>query len=181
MYIKELRSIITKLEDAHKVACENSNTPQETVRRFIQEVGSATSTQCVAAMVRRASWDGRISRDAKAWANSVELSEEWEKRIDDAYCNAIHMAHLSQIAEAMSAELQLFAAKQEQEKSTKKVYYFPDNAYVDAFFGRGDWVCVDQEELHRLAVAWEMDFSELREQVHEATPAEIAEYGIYDS
>ena len=104
MYLKELRSIIKLLENAHQTARQNTNTPHETVCLFVASVGRETAEQCVAAMVRRASWDGRISREAKNWAEAVQLSEDWVRRVDDAYCDTIHMAHLSQIAETMSRE-----------------------------------------------------------------------------
>lgn len=110
MLLKELNAILTALETAHREARDNSNTPNETARNFIMAVGPDKASQCMAAMIRRASWDGRISRTAKEWAASVALSEEWERRIDDAYCEAIHMAHLSQIAEAMPKELEYVSA-----------------------------------------------------------------------
>lgn len=110
MLLKELRSTITALESAHNESRDNSNTPNETARNFIIAVGPDTAIQCVAAMIRRASWDGRISRTAKSWAASVNLSDEWTRRINDAYCEAIHTAHLSQIAECMEKELEYIAA-----------------------------------------------------------------------
>lgn len=106
MTIKEFRATIEALEAAHVETCNNSNNPHETARRFIRAVGADTAAQCVAAMVRRLHWDGRISRTARQWAEGVSLSEEWERRIDDAYTDHIHTAHLSQIAEAMPAELE---------------------------------------------------------------------------
>ena len=62
-----------------------------------------------------------------------------------------------------------------------KTYYFPDAEHIDTFFGSYDYVCVDRRELERLARDWGMSFGELRGQVHEASEAEIAEYGVYDS
>lgn len=106
MTIKEFRATIEALEAAHVETCNNSNNPAETARRFIRAVGADTAAQCVAAMVRRLHWDGRISHTARQWAEGVSLSEEWERRIDDAYTDRIHAAHLSQIAEAMPAELE---------------------------------------------------------------------------
>lgn len=111
MKIRELRETISALETAHSESINNSNTPNETARRFIRAVGPDKAVQCVAAMVRRASWDGRISRTAKTWAASVAMSEEWERRIDEAYCDTIHMAHLSQIADAMPKELEFISAE----------------------------------------------------------------------
>lgn len=113
---KEHLSIISQLEEAHKAACENSNNPHETARLFIRAVGPEDAAQCMAAMIRQASWDGRISRQAKEWAASVTLSEEWEKRVPETYCDAIHKAHLSQIAEAMPAEMEVVAAETEEEE-----------------------------------------------------------------
>ena len=106
MTIKEFRATIEALEAAHVETCNNSNNPHETARHFIRAVGADTAAQCVAAMVRRLHWDGRISRTARQWAEGVSLSEEWERRIDDAYTDRIHAAHLSQIAEAMPTELE---------------------------------------------------------------------------
>lgn len=105
MYLKEMRAIIETLESIQEETRTTSNKPHDTARRFIRAVGADTAAQCVAAMVRRLHWDGRISRTVRQWAEGVALSEEWERRIDDAY-TSIHTAHLSQIAEAMPAELE---------------------------------------------------------------------------
>lgn len=48
-------------------------------------------------------------------------------------------------------------------------------------FGSGDYICVDEAELRRLAFGWNMKYQDLLEQVHEASEAEIKEYGVYDS
>lgn len=114
MTIKEMRTTIDTLAAAHSAARENSNSPRETARVFIHAVGAEEAAQCVAAMIRRASWDGRISREAKAWAQSVALSGEWERHIEDTYCDAIHPAHLSQIAEAMQKELEGCSAEEKE-------------------------------------------------------------------
>lgn len=106
MTIKEFCATIEALEAAHVETCNNSNNPHETARHFIRAVGADTAAQCVAAMVRRLHWDGRISHTARQWAEGVSLSEEWGRHIDDAYTDRIHAAHLSQIAEAMPAELE---------------------------------------------------------------------------
>ena len=62
-----------------------------------------------------------------------------------------------------------------------KTYYFPDNTHFDFFFGAESPVCVDAEELQRLADGWGLTLDELRDQVHEATADEISEYGVYNS
>lgn len=110
MTLKELRAIIDALATAYQDTRDNGGNPDTAARAFIRTVGTDTAAQCVAAMVRRAAWDGRISRTAKTWAQSVALSGEWERHIEDTYCDAIHPAHLSQIAEAMPRELGRHAA-----------------------------------------------------------------------
>lgn len=62
-----------------------------------------------------------------------------------------------------------------------KTYYFPNAEHAEAFFGSQSPVCVDAEELDRLATEWGMDADELRAQAHAASEDEIAEYGVYDS
>ena len=117
MTIKDFRATIEALEAAHDETRSNSNNPHETARLFIRSVGADTAAQCVASMVRRLHWDGRISRQARKWADGVELSSEWERRIDEAYTDRIHTAHLSQIAEAMPSELEFVQAEAESAES----------------------------------------------------------------
>ena len=76
MTIKEMRSTIDALATAYQDTRDNGGNPDTAARGFIQAVGAEEAAQCVAAMIRRASWDGRISREAKAWAQSVALSGE---------------------------------------------------------------------------------------------------------
>ena len=61
----------------------------------------------------------------------------------------------------------------------KKKYYFADDEYIDSIYN-GSPVCIDMAELKRLAREWEMTTAELRQQMHEASAEEIAEYGIYN-
>lgn len=117
MYYKDFRSVIDALEAAHKKSRDSSNNPQDTAREFIRTVGAETATQCMAAMIRRLHWDGRISRQALQWAESVALSADWERRMDEACSGIIHTAHLSQIAEAMPAAL---AEGQKQKHEAEK-------------------------------------------------------------
>ena len=62
-----------------------------------------------------------------------------------------------------------------------KTYYFPNAEHADAFFGSQSPVCVDAEELDRLAAEWGMEPDEIRDQVHEASEDEITKHGVYDS
>lgn len=60
----------------------------------------------------------------------------------------------------------------------KKTWYLPDDEHADAFFGPVTPVCVDMDELIRLAEGWEMPLDELLDQVHEASEEELAEFGV---
>lgn len=62
----------------------------------------------------------------------------------------------------------------------EKKYYFPNPEYVDTIFGDQYPVCLDRAEVDRLSHedgGWE----NIWEQVHEASAAEIEEFGVYDS
>lgn len=60
-----------------------------------------------------------------------------------------------------------------------KTYYFPDpGIYAIDIFGGNSPVCIDGEEVERLSREWDID---LMEHMHEATPEEIAEYGIAEN
>lgn len=62
----------------------------------------------------------------------------------------------------------------------RKVYYMADDDYIPAIY-IDDPTCIDLAEVERLAREWDMTTEELLEQMHEATAAEIAEFGVYDS
>lgn len=63
----------------------------------------------------------------------------------------------------------------------KKTYYFPDSEHAVDFFGSENPVCIDHEELCRLAKGWDLTLDEIMDQVHEATDTEIKLYGTYDA
>lgn len=62
----------------------------------------------------------------------------------------------------------------------KKIWYFADSEYMDNIYGSEYPVCIDYEEMKRLAGEWEMSIDELMEQFHEATEDEIEMYGVYN-
>lgn len=64
---------------------------------------------------------------------------------------------------------------------SKKKYYFPNDETADGFYFGGETpICFDLAALKCLAEEWEMPLRMLRADVHEATPEEIREYGVYD-
>lgn len=62
---------------------------------------------------------------------------------------------------------------------THPTYYFPNSDVdLDSIYGNQDPVCIDEEELNRLAKEWGGD---LFDRFHEASEKEIDQYGVYDS
>ena len=61
-----------------------------------------------------------------------------------------------------------------------KTYYIANPEYADKIYGFETPVCLDLNEVQRLAREWDMTAEALLEQMHEATPAEVREYGSYD-
>lgn len=59
-----------------------------------------------------------------------------------------------------------------------KKYYFPNDEYVDEFFGNQLPCCIDESEVARLANGWGFDICEVTNMVHFATDGEMQEYGI---
>ena len=60
----------------------------------------------------------------------------------------------------------------------EKTYYIANTEYSDRVYGSELPVCIDLNEIEILAREWDMTTAELLEQFHEASPEEIAEYGI---
>lgn len=89
---RELREAVTALEAAYSETREL--TPADTVNRFKEAVGEELAKATVATLIKRSSWDGRISRASKEWADTIPTTDA------DVY-TTIHMAHLDQIAREM--------------------------------------------------------------------------------
>lgn len=63
----------------------------------------------------------------------------------------------------------------------QKDYFFPDSEYMDVIFGAASPVCMDRAEVERLSHEDGPGWSDIWHQVHQATAAEIEEYGVYNS
>ncbi|MBR2047147.1 MAG: hypothetical protein IJ960_00975 [Oscillospiraceae bacterium] len=61
-----------------------------------------------------------------------------------------------------------------------KHYYLANPEHSDAIYGDQYPVCIDLAEVKRLAHEWDMTTEELLDQMHEASDAEIAEWGVYE-
>ena len=62
-----------------------------------------------------------------------------------------------------------------------KTHFIPNDEHMDIWFGSAYPVCMDLAEVSRLASDWGMELDEAMDQLHEASDAEIAKYGVYDS
>ena len=62
-----------------------------------------------------------------------------------------------------------------------KKYYIANPERADSIYGNELPVCIDLEEVERLAREWGMSTEELLEQMHEASEADIEEWGTYDT
>ena len=59
-----------------------------------------------------------------------------------------------------------------------KTYYLPkEGINPDTIYGGGPMVCISAEEIARLSREWDVD---LMEQMTEATPEDVEEYGTYE-
>jgi hypothetical protein len=96
---QKLRTNRAALVEAHR----SNNTPADTVNALISSIGYDAAAEIIAAMVNaKGEWDGRLSRNSRAWAAAQNAPDcaaldamcVW-------YCDEIHPAHMEQIAEAM--------------------------------------------------------------------------------
>ena len=60
------------------------------------------------------------------------------------------------------------------------LFYIAKPEYVDAIYGSEYPVCLSLCAVDQLAAGWEMTTEELLEQMDEATPEQIAEFGTMD-
>lgn len=60
------------------------------------------------------------------------------------------------------------------------LFYIAKPEYVDAIYGSEYPVCLGLCAIAQLAAGWEMTTAELLDQMDEATPEQIAEFGTLD-
>lgn len=108
MYADDRHATITWRNNLHgdredlEQAYTESNTPAETIDRAAAVMGIDRVREIVASLINiRADYDGRISADAKAWAQTIPgaLDAAAAERVR-LYSDAIHPAHLDQLARA---------------------------------------------------------------------------------
>ena len=98
----EISSDVSALETIYGESVSAGEPPRETVRKLIEKIGYPRAAAAVGTLVNHSAWDGRISRKNAAWAAGLENSwDEEAAQYMRIYTNRIHMAHLSQLADAM--------------------------------------------------------------------------------
>ena len=83
-------------------------TPAATADLLIRKIGRDGAAEIIAAMiVSHGTWDQRISGSNRTWAASTVLHTGEELRQAGVYyCDAIHPAHIDQLAAALRRKLQ---------------------------------------------------------------------------
>ena len=74
--------------------------PSDVIGAFVDSVGLQEAVETIATLVNRHSWDGRISRWVKSWAEN--LPNAWDEESAEKMhigTDRIHMVHLNQLAE----------------------------------------------------------------------------------
>ena len=142
---KEMNATVEALENAYTNSITDGESPLTTCKAFIETVGAAAASQCMAVMVRRLHWDGRISKAARAWADGVQVDEAWSLYQVEAYTNRIHSSHLSQLAESMGEALEQVEAEAEAPAQTEAKQGTSPRAAIDALIK--DLVKIQLEEL----------------------------------
>ena len=74
-------------------------TPAVTVKEYVSRVGYDMAVSVIATLVNRSAWDGRISRRAAQWAETISGAFDEKAAVEvGIYSNRIHCAHLDRIA-----------------------------------------------------------------------------------
>lgn len=60
-------------------------------------------------------------------------------------------------------------------------YYIAAPGNLDAIYGSEDPVCLSLHAVEQLAEMWEMSTEDLLDEMDEATPEEIKEYGVAEN
>ena len=98
LHYKGLRA---ELIDAHRYVRGTTNTPRDTAEILIDRVGLEDAVWIVAMMIGcRGSWDARISRTNRGWAEDIEpFCDEIAAGCMLFYCDEVHPCHMDAIAD----------------------------------------------------------------------------------
>lgn len=99
---RELLHEVHMLEDLYLKDLGNTNSPKDTIDKFVDAVGMDEAVIVMASMINVKAWDGRIMPSNAEWAKRVEAA--WDKDMGyeiGMYSNHIHTAHLDQLCDYM--------------------------------------------------------------------------------
>lgn len=108
--IEDRRAVKKAIRSNFSTVCEKyaenrTGTPADTIAEIVNAIGYDSAVVTIAEIVNTVgTWDGRISADSRAWAESIENAADADSLRDAGIYqpNAIHPAHINQLVEAMA-------------------------------------------------------------------------------
>ena len=108
--IEDRRAVKKAIRSNFSIVCEKyaenrTGTPADTIAEIVDAIGYDSAVVTIAEIVNTVgTWDGRVSADSRAWAESIENAADADSLRDAGIYqpNAIHPAHINQLAEAMA-------------------------------------------------------------------------------
>ena len=88
-------------ECVHSEIIHGANNPQNTVKRFVEEIGEAEAKVIIASLINAAAWDGRISKENARWASEIDDAFDEKATNQLRMRTTIHPTHLNAVATAM--------------------------------------------------------------------------------
>ena len=99
-WITECREIRAAANALKKIYSETvTGKPADTLDQCYAAIGEHMTKVIIASLINQSAWDGRISKRAIVWANTID--DAYDKEASDIawlYCENIHRAHLDQLA-----------------------------------------------------------------------------------
>lgn len=112
---KELNEVWEKITQIYDKTVETN--PKSTAERVIREIGSDDAKEAMALAITIKAWDGRISDGNKKYWTALGKEYGFTENMSLSKIDAIHPAHLDQIAEEMKKILQSNTQEKEQAES----------------------------------------------------------------
>ena len=102
-YKRFSREAKAQLVSVFKYDREHNSTPESAVQLLVDAIGRDDAGEILAVMVMcKGSWDCRISRSSREWAEAYSLFDEDDLNAVRGlyYCDEIHPAHMEQLVSA---------------------------------------------------------------------------------
>lgn len=117
MSFEELAIVWSGITEFYKKVRDGSNLPADTIADAVSEFGYDAVAETLATVIRLKPWDGRIWPSNREWADSIAVNPQAilcspkNRFLCGAFCvgekfvradvDAIHMAHVNQLASAI--------------------------------------------------------------------------------